>query len=149
MSAFKAQAHMRELKQRLQLTMPSATITDALDANGYPAIKIVLSTEVAMAKIAQDGNAGRVDGLGLSQRSYSPHIAQMLQDSDQTSAASKELKARMTAAMAKLGMKLQIKEDLKATLAAAAASAFDATFAAAVAVVELRSDEINPLIQSQ
>jgi hypothetical protein len=149
MSAFKAQAHMRELKQRLQLTMASATITEALDADGLPAIKIELSTEVAFAKIALADNAGRVDGLGLAQRVYSPHIAEMIQDSDQTSAASKELKARLTAAMCKLGMKLAIKEDDKATLAAASAAAFDATFAAATAVVTLPSDEINPLIQSQ
>ncbi len=150
MSAFKSQAHMRELKQRLQLTLPSATITEALDSNGYQSLKIVYSTEIALAKVAQDGNAGRVDGLGLAQRSYSPHIAQLLQDSDQTSAASKELKARMVAAMAKLGMKLIIREDVKADLAAASAATFDAAFAAAAATVAtLPSDEINPLIQSQ
>lgn len=150
MSAFKAQATMRELKQRLQLTMPSASFSEAQDADGYPAIKVVLNTEVALAKIAQDGNAGRIDGLGLPQRSYSPHIAELLQDADQTSASSKELKARMTAAMAKLGMKLIIREDAKADLAAATAATFDAAWAAASAtVVTLPSDEINPLIQSQ
>lgn len=142
---------MRELKQRLQLTMPSATITSATDADGYEAIKVVLNTEVALAKVAQDGNAGRVDGLGLPQRAYSPHIAQMLQDSDQTTASSKELKARMAAAMSKLGMKLIIREDVKADLAATTAATFDAEWAATAAqpVVTLPSDEINPLIQSQ
>jgi hypothetical protein len=142
---------MRELKQRLKIAMPTATITSALDADGYEAIKIVYSTEVVLAKIAQDGNAGRTDGLGLPQRSYSPHIAELLQDSDQTSAASKELKARMHAAMGKLGMKLVIREDLKADLAASAASDFDTEWAASAAqpVVTLPSDEINPLIQSQ
>jgi hypothetical protein len=150
MSAFKAQAHIRELKQRLQLTMPSATITEAMDADGFSSLKIVNSTEVFLCKVITDGNAGRVDGLGLPQRSYSPHIAQALQDSDQTSAASKALKARMSAALAKLGMKMIIKEDTKANLAAATAATFDAAYAAAPAtVITMGSDEINPLIQSQ
>ncbi len=148
MSVFKAQATMRELKQRLSLQLPSATISDAQDANGYPMIRVLYSTEIATAKIAQDGNAGRVDGLGLAQRSYSPHIAELLQDGDQVTAASAELKARMAAAMGKLGMKLIIRSDDKANLPASAAG-HDAAFAAAAAVATIRSDEINPLTQSQ
>jgi hypothetical protein len=125
-------------------------MTDALDSNGYPAVSILYSSETVLAKIAQDGNAGRVDGLGLPQRSYSPHIAEMLQDSNHTTAAAKELKARMAAAMSKLGMKLIIKEDTNANLVSAGAAGFDAAFAAAPATVAtLPSDEINPLIQSQ
>lgn len=148
MSAFKAQAHIRELKQRLQLQMPAAAITEAADADGYMALRVVLSTEIALARVIVDGNAGRVDGLSLPQRSYSPHIAQLLQDADQTSAASKELKARMAAAMSKLGMKLEIREHDKADMPAAA-SEFDADWATATAVCTIRSDEINPLTQSQ
>lgn len=150
MSVFKAQATMRELKQRLQLQMPSAVMTDAQDANGYPAISILYNSNTALAKIAQDGNAGRVDGLGLSQRSYSPHIAELLQNNDLVTVASAELKARMHASMGKLGMKLIIKADSDANVVAAGAAGFDAAFTAAPdAVATLRSDEINPLTQSQ
>lgn len=150
MSVFKAQATMRELKQRLQLTMPSAVLTDAQDANGYPAVKVLYQAETALAKIAQDGNAGRVDGLNLPQQSYSPHIAELLQDNDQTSVPAAELKSRMAAAMGKLGMKLIIKADTQANLNTAGAAGFDAAFVAAPdSVATLRSDEINPLIQSQ
>ncbi len=149
MSVFKAQATMRELKERLSLQLPSATISDAQDANGYPEIRVLYSTEIATAKISQDGNAGRVDGLGLSQRSYSPHLAELLVDDDQTSAASRELKARMTAAMGKLGMKLTIKSDDKANLPATAAG-HDAAFAAAPNTdAVIRSNDVNPLTQSQ
>ena len=148
MSAFKAQATMRELKQRLQLLMPTATIQDALDADGFPAITVTYSTEKAAAKIITDGNAGRVDGLGLPQRSYSPHIAEMIQDSDQVTQASKELKIKMVSAMSLLGMKLYIKEEIKANIDTTPAN-FDADFAASTDLVKLPSDAINPLIQSQ
>jgi hypothetical protein len=149
MSVFKAQATMIELKQRLQLQLPSATISDAQDANGFPMLLIVSSTEIASAKIVTDGNAGRVDGLGLAQASYSPHIAQLLQDSDQTTDASAELKARMAAAMSKLGMKMIIKSDVKANLPASAAGHDVAYAAAPNTVATIRSNEINPLTQSQ
>jgi hypothetical protein len=157
MSAFTAQAKMQELKQRLQLQMPSAVITQAQDASGFPAISVALSSDTAMLKILVDPatsapngqEQGRVDGLGLSQRLYSPHICEMLQDSDQTSAASKELKARLAAAASKMGLKLIIAEELLASIVAAGPVGFDAAFAAATAqVCTIRSDEINPLTQS-
>lgn len=150
MSVFKAQATMRELKQRLQLQMPSAVISDAQDSDGYPAIMVTIASNHALAKIAQDGNAGRVDGLGLPQRSYSPHIAQLIQNNDLATVAAAELKARMVAAMGKLGMKLVIKADADADLASAGAAGFDTEWAAAPdAVATIRSDEVNPLTQSQ
>lgn len=141
MSVFAAQAKERELKQRLALVMPTATFREALDADGFPALEVTLGADIALVKIVTDSNAGRVDGLGLPQRVYSPHIIQMLQDT----AAGKVLTAKMTAAVAKMGCKIKIRETAVSSLTLAA---FDADFAAATTVCELPSDEINPLTTS-
>lgn len=139
MTAFKSQAHMRELKQRLQLSLSAAAFTDALDNNGLPSLKIVKGSETMFIKIDLYDNAGRVDGLGLAQRVYSPHKCQILQDEDTIS--DKAMRAIVLAACAKLGMKIELWE--KATLP----SSFD--LAGATLAAEIRSDEINPLTQSQ
>lgn len=151
MSAFKAQAHMRELVQRLKLSLAGATIDQSQDADGMPSIRIALGGEVACLRIKMDGNASRVDGLGLPQRVYSPHIAEMLQDADQISAESKKLKLRMAAAVAKLGMKVISWEIDKADIPVSAAD-FGAVADLSVVCTHIDtipSDEINPLIQSQ
>jgi hypothetical protein len=145
MSAFKAQAHMRELVQRLKLSIKDAIIKQAQDADGLPAIRLEKGSDAILVKIKLDGNAGRVDGLGLPQRVYSPHICQLLQDADQSSADSKELKVRLAAAVGKLGMKVEVYERDLADLPQA--EDFSTTSATLVAI--LQSDEINPLIQSQ
>ncbi len=138
MSEFKAQAHMRELKQRLQLAIAGAVLTDSLDAQGLPALKIEKGGETIHVKISTEGNAGRVDGLGLAQRSYSPHKAQLLQDD---TAADKDARAKTLAACAKLGMKLEIYE------IASVPASFDLTGATLVSAIA--SDEIHPLTMSQ
>jgi hypothetical protein len=151
MSAFKAQAHMRELVQRLKLSLAGATIDQAQDANGLPSIRVEKGTAKACLRIKMDGNAGRVDGLGLPQRVYSPHVAEMLQDSDLTDTDSKQLKLRMAAAVAKLGMKVVVWEIADASIPVNAQDYADVADLSAVCdlVDVLPSDEINPLIQSQ
>lgn len=150
MSAFKAQAHMRELVQRLKLSLAGAIIDQSQDAEGIPSIRVEKDGEAACLKIKMDGNASRTDGLGLPQRVYSPHIAEMLQDADQTSAASKLLKLRLAAAVAKLGMKVIAWEINKADMPVNAADFGAADLAAVCTLIDiLPSDEINPLIQSQ
>lgn len=147
MSVFKAQAHMRELVQRLQLTIKGATIEQATDVDGFPQIRVVYSTEVILAKIMMEPQvAQRVDGLGLPQRAYSPHKAQLLQDADIVTPEAQELKARLAAAVGKMGMKVEVYSQDKADLPASAA-AYDVATATLICV--LPSDEINPLIQSQ
>ena len=138
MSEFKAQAHMRELKQRLGLAIAGAVFTDALDASGQPELKLVANAETIFIKISMLDNAGRVDGLGLPQRVYSPHKVQLLQDD---TAADKAVRAKALAACAKLGMKLELWE--KAVLPAS----FD--LSGATQVAEIRSDEIHALTMSQ
>ena len=139
MSAFKCQAHSRELKQRLSLSIAGAAFSEALDAQGQPQLKIVKGSETMFVAISMDGNAGRVDGLGLPQRVYSPHICQILQDGDTIS--DKEVRAKVLSACGKLGMKLELWE--KNTLPAS----FD--LAGATKVASIASDEINPLTISQ
>jgi len=138
MSAFKAQAHMRELKQRLGLLISGAVFTDALDADGFPQLNVAAGGESIFIAIVADGNAGRVDGLGLAQRVYSPHICQLLEDA---TPSDNGVRAKVMAACAKLGMKLQLWE------IAGIGGSF--TLAGASMTAEIRSDEINPLTTSQ
>lgn len=130
MSVFKAQAHSRELKQRLSLSYKGATIAESQDNDGFPILTITKATATSVVKIYMDGNAGRVNGLNLPQQVFSPHICEVTQDDLIDDADKSEMVARVTAAVAKLGMKVIIK---------------DSTTTLAI----LKSDEINPLIQSQ
>lgn len=138
MANFKAQAHMRELKQRLSLSIAAASFQDAIDANGNPSMKVVSGAESIWIHIEDVGNAGRVDGLGLAQRAYSPHKVQLLRASAASDMAARE---KCVAACAKLGMKMEIWEE------AVVPASFD--LSAATKIVEIRSDEINPLTSSQ
>ena len=175
MSAFTAQAKAQELKQRLQLQMPTASIVTSYDVNGYPLLSISgpslpdASADSAQLKILVDPatsapngqEQGRVDGLGLSQRLYSPHIIEMILSNDQNSTGAapnftnheaQELQARIVSSAGKCGLKMIIAYDPKATLAALTSATFDAAFAALQAAspapVVIRSDEINPMTQS-
>jgi hypothetical protein len=139
MSEFKAQAHARELKQRLQLSVSDATLSDSLDESGLPVVKLEKGSESIFVKISLADNAGRVDGLGLPQRVYSPHIAQVLQE-ESAAATELETRAKVLAACAKLGMKLEVWE-------AAGPTSFDLSGATKIATIA--SDEIHPLVMSQ
>ena len=133
MAVFKAQAHSRELKQRLKLSYKGATIAESQDSEGFPTLTLTKATATSVIKIYMDGNAGRVNGLNLPQQVFSPHICEVTQDDGTLGvldADQLEMIARVTAAVAKLGMKVIIQNT-----------------AGIVAI--LGSDEINPLIQSQ
>jgi hypothetical protein len=173
MSAFTAQAKMAELIQRLQLQMASATFSQSNDVSGFPQVVVTYvapdaSTDSALLKIMVDPaenypasvpsgsgfDAGRTDGLGLPQRLYSPHIVELVQDSDQTSHAAVILKARLASSTGKMGIKILICVDTLANISAEALvmPTFDTYWTALIAAggpaLVLRSDEINPLTQS-
>jgi hypothetical protein len=140
MAEFKAQAHSRELKQRLSLQVSGLTVTEAFDSNGFPSLTLVKGSETIFVKISTlPMPSGRVDGLGLPQRAYSPHQVQILQDLDTIS--DKDLRAKTLAACGKLGMKLELWEK------AALPSSFDLTGATLISTIS--SDEIHPLTMSQ
>lgn len=152
MSVFKASAHMRELKQRLSLLLPASSISESADsADQMPLLVVVSNGEHQHVKIEVDGNQGRVDGLGLPQRAYSPHICKLVQESAAPAGAQEaSARAKVIAACAKLGMKLMIDQ--------AAGVGAESNWADAVAAVaadggavkmSLPSDEINPLTSSQ
>lgn len=146
MALFKAQAHMRELKQRLSLLLPSDAQADSLDANGMPQLKVAASGENIFVKIqALADGAAHVDGLGLAQRVYSPHECLILREDGATAS---DVVARNTilAACAKLGMKLSVKE---AAGVGAAASYAAAEALSPADVIVLPSDEIHKLTMSQ
>jgi hypothetical protein len=130
---------MRELKQRLSLSISGAVFTESMDAAGFPEMKVVASGETIFVKIETLDNAGRVDGLGLPQRVYSPHKCEILQDADTISSLA--VRYTILGACAKLGMRLEIWEK------AALPSSFDLSGATQVDVI--RADEINPMTSSQ
>lgn len=140
MTAFKAQAHQRELKQRLTLQTKGLVVVESLDSAGMPIAKYTKGSEVIWVKIETLPNASApVDSLGLAQRLYSPHRVQILRDSDTISdAAFREL---VTAACGKLGMKMEIWQ--QATLP----SSFD--LSGATKVADIAADEVNSLTLSQ
>lgn len=146
MSLFKAQAHMRELRQRLSLSIPAATFVDDLDANSMPILVVSHASEKQFIKIETLDNAGRVDALGLPQRVYSPHKCSLIREATATPPADILGREIVSAAIAKLGMEIDIYEGTGVKTAAnyAAAEALAPTV-----TVKIRSDEINPLTQSQ
>lgn len=138
MAQFKSQAHARELKQRLSLLVSGLSISEDVDSNGMESLKLVKGSETIFIKIDVSDNAGRVDGLGLPQRVYSPHICKILRDDTPSDLALREI---VVAACAKLGMKLEIYE------IAILPSSFDLT--GANLIVSIPSDEIHGLTLSQ
>lgn len=144
MTVFKAIATMRELKQRMQLCGAFDSFVDAVDASGNPILVAIKGAEKHFIKIEPVDNAGRVDGLGLSQRVYSPHIARLIQE-DTATAAEVAARAFCLAALCKLGMKLEIQEGP----AAGAAADYAAADVLGVVVATIPSDEIHGLTMSQ
>jgi len=138
MAQFKSQAHARELKQRLSLLVSGLSISENVDSNGMESLKLVKGSETIFIKIDVSDNAGRVDGLGLPQRVYSPHICKILRAATSSDLALREI---VVAACAKLGMKLEIYE------IAILPSSFDLT--GANLIVSIPSDEIHGLTLSQ
>lgn len=106
MTAFKAQASMREYKQQLKLSVAVAFV-DSIDANQYPSVRMTgPSSEIIWAHIETFGNADRVNSVGLAQPSYSPHKIQLLLDADTINNLA--FRYRAIAEAARLGMKTEI-----------------------------------------
>lgn len=79
MTAFKAQGHMRKFKETLTALLSGVTYVDSFDASFNPITLLTSAGESIYVAIAPVSNAGRVDSLGLSQTSYSPHQVTILQ----------------------------------------------------------------------
>ncbi|HSV26692.1 MAG TPA: hypothetical protein VLH60_02260 [Sedimentisphaerales bacterium] len=149
MSVFKAQAVARELKQRLALQ--GLVVTESADAAKFPILSIVAAAEQLHVKIEMlPDPAAHVDGIGLPQRLYSPHMATLIESilpsgalpADQT--ASLIVRERVFAAVAKLGMKIALR-----VIDGAVSPDYATALAASALATEIRSDEIHGLTMSQ
>lgn len=137
--AFKSAAMARGLKQEIELTVPGVVIEESMDSAHFPIMKFVKGSETIFVKIETKESAGRVDGIGLPQRMYSPHEIVMLQDSDTVS--DKNLRYHLMASVAKMGSKISVYEI--ATMPA------DFTLTGATLVSTIKSDSIFGSVNSQ
>jgi hypothetical protein len=142
LAPFKAQALMRDLKQRIGMTLAGAAYTDSLDASSYPQMLVVKGSESAFLKIEAVDNAGRVDALGIAQTSYSPHKCSLIQLAD-ADAADDEMRAKVLAEA--------VKSFTEVWVYAHAAAGFPSTWSLAGCTLKavIRSDAINPLTSQQ
>lgn len=165
MALFKAQAHMRDLTQRLQMLLPQAVFNSSLDSNGFPILEVInnsenewiyITTEYAAqsgAPVGSDpaGGSGptpsnHVNGLNLPQEIYSPHMCQIYREASATPPADQNGRNQIQSQASLMGMKILIWEGagVKSTTSLSAAQA-----AATTLVSSVPSDYINPLTQSQ
>lgn len=144
MSYFTAQAIMRGLKERLDLTLAGETYTESLDANGFPILIMTKSGEKSFLKIEMIEASGHVDAFGLTQRQYSPHKAIVIKE-DAATLVQIEASYKFLAQVLKLGMKTEIYEGP----AVGAAADYAAALALGVKVAELKANEIFGMTLSQ
>ena len=142
MTAFKAQAMAQRLKQQLPQVVAGVTVVQSLDVNGFPTLACTVSAETVFVKITDQGNAGRVDGIGMPQRAYSPHKVQILRENIGTSVEPTQwpLREAVVAESVKLGSLVEIWEMEDPTV-------FDLT--TATLLVSLPQDPINKLTNGQ
>ena len=141
MSAFKAQAISRELRQRIEAAASGLTITEAQDSSFMPILKIVKGGETIYVKTEVEPNpSGGVDALDLQQRIYSPHRLTILR-LEAAALVDAELRELVTAEATKAGAKTLIYE------VDPVPASYDLTGAALIA--EIKSNQWHPLTLSE
>jgi len=146
---FKSQALSRDLAVRLK-NRGVSVVSEDVDSDGFPIIKCEdVNSKFAWIHIQTDyerqEGAGQVDGLGLPQRTYAPHVVEVLKEVFLTSSAEEEALATVIVAeCAKLGTKLTVRSG---TAVNAAATWTLADSAADVDVAIYESSDINPLTE--
>lgn len=148
---FKAAAMARDLKQRLELALSAdgVEVVAGQDSQNWPTLLIKegdAATDDRMALVIRvDGNAGRVDGIGLPQAGYSPHRVDMViaEDDSALVGANEALRRRVTVEAAKLGSELEIRETAADIVDASDLEA--AAYALLTPVQSIKSSEIHPL----
>jgi hypothetical protein len=134
---FKAQAMMRDLAVRLKNRTKDLSAAEESVGGKYAFIRISTDYE-------RSDESGKVDGLGLTQRVYSPHKCELVQEDAATAdAATLNLRAQIMAEVSKLGTKVCVLEGP----AVQDETDFASAFALAVKVAEIKSDDIHPLTQ--
>lgn len=149
---FKAQAMARDLEVRLKNRIAGITTEAGLDSNRFPTLKVAVGAKAVWIRISTDSARttadGSVDGLGLAQRVYSPHVTEMLREAAATppDASTNDMVTQVLAELSKNGTKLLVREGtgVEDDTTWAAADAAASTTASTV-----RSDDINPLTSQQ
>lgn len=149
---FKAQAMARDLEVRLKNRIAGITTTAGLDPDRFPTLEVSVGAKSVWIRIRTDGDRsaadGHVDGLGMDQRVYSPHLTEMLREAAATppAAATNNMIAQVLAELGKNGTKLVVREGtgVEDTTTWATADA-----AATTTTSTIRSDDINPLTAQQ
>ena len=142
MAAFKAQAMSRRLKQQIPQIVAGTTIVESFDTDGFPILAVTKSAKTVFVKIETKGNGGRVDGLGLAQRAYSPHKVMILRENIGTTLEPTQwpMREAVLAECIKLGAEVQLWE-------MEAPTSFDLT--TATLLITLPADPINKLTNGQ
>lgn len=144
---FKSQAIARDLAVRLKNRVAGIAVEEGLDADRFPTLKCSIGAKSAFIRLSTDFERseedGHVDGLGLAQRVYSPHKAELLQEAAASAdATTLDLRAQALAECSKLGMKLIVREG---TGVEDDTTFADADAAASSTVATIKSDDIHPL----
>lgn len=148
---FKAVAIMRDLEVRLKNRISGLSVASDLDTNRFPIAKMTTAAaDYVWVRFRTDYERseadGHVDGLGMAQRIYSPHVAEIWFDDGSGTATPAgatypAIVSSIIAEIAKVGSKVVIKQgailDTAGTWAAVSAlSTTDTVY---------RSDDIHPL----
>lgn len=145
---FKAVAIMRDLEVRLKNRISGLSVASDLDSNRFPLAKLMVSTDAVWIRFRTDYERseadGHVDGLGMAQRVYSPHVAEIwFDDASGTAVPTANYPAfvaQVVAEVSKVGTKVILKTGPVMD---------ETTFAAVAAVVTvdsvIKSDDIHPL----
>lgn len=154
---FKSLALSRDLVVRLK-NRGMTVLAETQDASGFPVVKLQGATGKAIwmhitTDFADSEAMGKVDGLGLDQRVYAPHVVEILKEAagaagDGILAAGYADKLNLLMAeVGKLGTAVKVYDNTGAgsdTVAVAATFAA-AQAAATVLATDYRSDDIHPL----
>jgi len=145
----KAQKAMELLKQQMLLRMPTRVQTDSVDANGFPVLLLSDSTPavgednilIKIRTIVADWQPK--DALGLDQRVYTPHVAEILLQKNATTTitSTPATIAQVQTEIARMGLGARLLAQADATNAVVAES----QIAAAVLLADIRDPQF-PLI---
>jgi len=144
---FKAQSLARDLAVTLQYSIKGSAVASQSDSNGFPVIQVSVGAKKSWISITTDAavsdEAGKVDGIGLPQRVYTPHVCTLVQEAAATAdATTMDMRSQMLAHVVKLGTKVLVKEGTNVEDAASYTAALALT---PVLTAKISSDLINPL----
>jgi hypothetical protein len=146
---FKSIAIQRDLEVRLKNRIASLTVSSDTDSSSFPISRLSTGTDEGIyIRTRTDSDTsdamGKIDGLGLTQTVYAPHIMEILTETAaSTSDAIDQLTQKTLAEISKQGTKVRVVRVAGSSLDAYATA--EADLDAAADSYEIRSDDIHPL----